>query len=70
MEGFNVSFSAELYQKMEDAAIVNLITSLMPEKEIKQSRAVFRAFAKRGVSARIVLEALAEVAMEGGFENG
>ena len=69
-EEYNVTFSKSFVGFAESVAIINGITSAMPEKLARQTRAILWAFVKRGVPAKIVLEALGEANMEGGFNDG
>ena len=69
-EEYNVTFSKKFVRFAESMAIINCITSAMLEELARQSRVILLAFVKRGVPAKIVLEALAEANKEGGFENG
>ena len=69
-EEYDVTFGKDFLKHAEGLAITNFITSMMPEEEAKVIRMIIRAFAKHGVPAQTVLDVIAELAMEGGFNDG
>lgn len=67
---YDVTFSRDFIRNLEDIAFMNSITALMPEELATQTKAIIRAFRKRGVPAKIVIEVFEELAKEGVFGNG
>lgn len=61
MDDFKVSFSPDLIQKLEDMAIISLIASNTPSDQAKPAIRVLRAFSKRGVSVKTVLDVFKEL---------
>ena len=66
----NVTFSKEFLLYAENKKKLNELLSFIPEELAEQTKMLFRAFAKHGVPAKTVIDALAEFAMEGGFNDG
>ena len=61
MDEFDYLFSADLIKMMEESALIRLITATTTEEEAKQLKLFVRAFTKRGVPARTVLDAMIEI---------
>lgn len=69
MDENNVTFSKEFLKKAKDAAIINAILAFTPEEQVKPTKMMFQAFARRGVSPQTVVDVIAKMAMEGGFND-
>lgn len=70
MDEFDVLFSKDMLEMMEEAALMRLIAATATEEQAKKIKIFVRAFTKRGVPARTVLEAILEINKKGGFEDG
>ena len=62
----SVCFSKDFLRMLEDKVIIDIIAATMPEKDAKSATAILRAFSKRGVPAKVVIEALSEAKMNEG----
>lgn len=69
---YETLFSVDFMRKYEDMVIIKMLTNLIQDDEQKAMiTKLFRAFTKRDIPARVVVEAFMEVFVsEGGFENG
>ena len=62
----SVCFSKDFLRMLEDKVIIDIITANMSEKDAEKAIALLRAFSKRGVPAKVVMEALCEAKMNEG----
>lgn len=64
MDDFKVSFLPGLFQKLEDMALISFIASVLPQDQTEQTTRLLRAFSKRGVSVKTVLDVFKELAQD------
>ena len=66
----DILFSPELFRTLEDVAIMSFISSVVPKDQAEPVLALLRAFSRRGVPVKTVLEVFKEVMPEGGLTDG
>ena len=68
MNETKVSFSPDLVNKFEEIAFLRILKATSTEEQIKYTKTFIRAFTKRGVPMRTIVDALIE--MSGEFKKG
>ena len=61
MDEPKVSFSFDLLNKLEEIAFLKIMESTSTEEQMKQLKTFIRAFTKRGVPMKTILDALLEI---------
>jgi hypothetical protein len=60
VDDFEVLFSPGMLQKMEDYALMGFVRRCTPEEQAEPVLHLLRAFSRRGVPVKTVLDAFAE----------
>ena len=61
MDDPNVSFSFDLLNKIEEIAFLRIVEAISTEEQAKQTKTFIRAFTKRGVPMKTILDAMLEM---------
>ena len=69
MDEPKVSFSTDLLNKIEEIAFLKIVEATSPADQTKQTRTFIKAFTKRGVPMRTIIDALLEIHVEQQKEN-
>lgn len=61
MDESQVVFSPELLNKLEEIAFLKIVEATSTEEQAKQTKTFIRAFTKRGVPIKTILDAILEI---------
>ena len=64
MDDSNVTLSLYLLNKLEEIAFIRLIETTSTKEQAKQTKTFVRAFTKRGVPMKTIMDALIEISRE------